>query len=104
MSERGSKALAVSTENADGSCLLMIAAQPPQDDLAAGAQVSAEESDGLALSACQGILQEHGGRISYEPRVDGALVLRVELPSVESAVVQEKPATVPGLWQSQPFA
>jgi signal transduction histidine kinase len=105
MSERGSKALTVSTENSDGSCLLMIAAQPPQGDLAAAAQVSAEESaDGLALSACQGILQEHGGRISYEPRVDGALVLRVELPSVESAVVQEKPATAPGLWQSQPFA
>lgn len=104
MSERGCKALTVSTENWNGSCMLVIAAQPP-DDLAAGAQISAAESaDGLALSACQGILQEHGGRITCEPRADGALVLRVELPPVETAMVQAKPATAPGLWQSQPFA
>jgi signal transduction histidine kinase len=104
MSERGSKMLTVSTENWNGACMLIIAAQPP-NDFAAGAQISAAESaDGLALSACQGILQEHGGRITCEPRADGALVLRVELPSVESAVVQAKPAMAPGLWQSQPFA
>jgi K+-sensing histidine kinase KdpD len=57
----------------------------------------------LGMSACRGILQEHNGRISHE-RVDGALVLRVELPITESAPARTKESTVPVMWQSQPYA
>jgi hypothetical protein len=65
-------------------------------------EVNHEED--LGLSACQGILQEHSGQLSRERREDGVLLLRVELPVTESAPVKPKPATVPVLWQSRPYA
>ena len=63
-----------------------------------------DPEDGLGLSACQGILQEHHGQISREPREDGAMLLRVELPVTESAPAKAKESTVPVLWQSRPYA
>ena len=66
----------------------------------AASMVDAE--DGLGMSACQGILQEHHGHISREPRQDGAMLLRVELPATESAPAaakQAKNSTVPVLWR-----
>ncbi len=36
---------------------------------------------GLGLSICQGIIREHGGRITYAPRAGGGAAFRVELPA-----------------------
>jgi K+-sensing histidine kinase KdpD len=63
-----------------------------------------DPEDGLGLSACQGILQEHRGCISRECGEDGAMRLRVELPVAESAPAKSKEATAPVLWQSRPYA
>jgi len=63
--------------------------------------------DGLGLSACHGILQEHRGHISREPLDDGAMLLRVELPSLEAAPAKPKPSKdpiAPVLWRSRPYA
>ena len=63
--------------------------------------------DGLGLSACQGILQEHHGLMSRERCQDGAMLLRVELPATETVPAkakQSKDATVPALWRSRPSA
>jgi signal transduction histidine kinase len=106
MSEHGSKLLTVSTENRDGTCVLLITAEPPVFASSADMPAAslADPCEGLALSACQGILQEHQGQIRCEPRSDGAMILRVELPAVTAAPFDTREATVPALWQSQPFA
>ena len=108
LSERGGRTLTVSTEQQSGKCILRIATEPvpsrPAED-ASTSQIDPE--DGLGLAACQGILHEHQGKISRERREDGAILLRVELPMIESVAVQNKESsdsTVPMLWPTQPFA
>jgi signal transduction histidine kinase len=62
---------------------------------------------GLGLSACQGILKQHRGRILWENEQNTGVAIRIEIP-VTAPAVQEtsgSPAAgVPGMWQSQPFA
>jgi hypothetical protein len=72
------------------------------DQSVAGALAHSE--DGLALSACQGILQEHHGLLSCEYTEIGAVLLQVELPAAEFVPAKSKDATVPVLWQSRPYA
>ena len=98
MSERGGRILTVSTERQAGISVLKIAT----DAMAGTSPVDPE--DGLGLSACQGILQEHRGHVSREDNAEGATVLRVELPMTESAPPKAKESTVPVLWQSRPYA
>lgn len=104
LSERGGGSLSVCTEQIDGISVLEIAtdAAPSNPHPSTATAISPEGS--LGLSACQGILQEHHGQVTREQRDDGSLVLRVELPATESAPVRTKEATVPVLWQSQPYA
>ncbi|HKI25826.1 MAG TPA: histidine kinase dimerization/phospho-acceptor domain-containing protein [Candidatus Sulfotelmatobacter sp.] len=106
MSECGSKVLTVSTENREGSPALQIAAESPASASASDRQriSPADAKDSLALSACQGILQEHNGRICCEPRPDGAVILRVELPAAEGPSALAKQTTLSGLWPTQPYA
>jgi signal transduction histidine kinase len=103
MSERGGKVLTVSTERQAGTSVLQLATEPmsgsPSD---AASQVDSENE--LALSACRGIMQEHRGQVFRAPTEDGAVLLRVELPATESGSAKSKEATVPVLWQSQPYA
>ena len=49
------------------------------------------EGTGLGLSICQGILTEHGGRITYESARGGGAIFRVELPA-GGVPVAETPA------------
>lgn len=98
--EKGGKVVTVSTEGRAGICVLQIATDAlPSQDLSEG-----DSEDCLALSACQGILQEHRGRISREVHADGAVQLWVELPATDSVAAKPKEATVPVLWQSRPYA
>ena len=43
---------------------------------------------GLGLSACYGIVQEHGGRISCSNRAEGGARFRMELPTSETLAIQ----------------
>ena len=108
MSECGGKVLTVSTTWEDGISILQIAteAMPALPTASTRAASLVDPEDGLGLSACQGILQEHHGHISREPREDGAMLLRVELPATEPvpAKAKQSKATVPVMWQSQPYA
>jgi two-component system NtrC family sensor kinase len=112
LAENGGQVLTVSTEGQEAKSVLQIASEPIRSVPSAGAAVVAsspsspspdDSEDGLGMSACQGILQEHRGQISRERRKDGSLLLRVELPIAESASLK-KESKVPGMWQSQPFA
>jgi hypothetical protein len=88
------------------TCVLVISTESMPFPQAIGGSRSSpvDPEDGLGLSACQGILQDHRGQISRERREDGAILLRVELPVTESAPAKAKDSTVPVRWQSQPFA
>ncbi len=107
MAERGGRTLSIRTQRASDRSLLEIATEA-LDSPAGPSQNSTETDpdDALGLSACQGILQEHHGQIARHWREDGSILLRVELPSLEIAPVASKgkDATVPVLWQSQPYA
>lgn len=109
LGESGGGALTVSTQHQAGTSLLLIATQPAASRHTAQSSIdtAASVEDSLGLSACQGILQAHHGRISHEQGANGAMLLRVELPITESAPAkskQSKEPTVPVLWQSRPFA
>jgi signal transduction histidine kinase len=106
LSERGGRVLILSTERLADTCVLVISTESMPFPQAIGGSRSSpvDPEDGLGLSACQGILQDHRGQISRERREDGAILLRVELPVTESAPAKAKDSTVPVLWQSQPYA
>jgi signal transduction histidine kinase len=106
LSERGGRILTVSTDRQADTCVLQIATEPIPLPPSSGAATawSADPEDGVAMSACHGILQEHRGQISLECRADGSTLLRVELPIIESAPAKTKESTVPVLWQSRPYA
>ncbi len=105
LNEHGGRVLIVSTESQAGISVVRIATEAlPVAPSADGPATPVDLEDGLGLSACQGILQEHHGQISQERREDGAMLLRVELPVTESTPVKPKDSTVPVIWQSQPYA
>jgi signal transduction histidine kinase len=109
LSERGGRTLTVSTERQADAAVLQISTEPTPSALIARHPSSTNPDstnpeDGLGLSACQGILQEHRGHVLCQRHEDGAMLLRVELPITESAPSKPKTSTVPVMWQSQPYA
>lgn len=46
------------------------------------------QGTGLGLSACYGIVQEHGGKISCRNRDNGGAVFQIELPAIGNAQAQ----------------
>jgi K+-sensing histidine kinase KdpD len=109
LSERGGRTLTVSTERQADAAVLQISTEPTPSALMARHPSSTNPDstnpeDGLGLSACQGILQEHRGHVLCQRHEDGAMLLRVELPITESAPSKPKTSTVPVMWQSQPYA
>jgi signal transduction histidine kinase len=105
-SERGGSVLTVGTEQNGGTCLLQIVTQALAAVDIEQKPVSSplDPEDALGMSACQGILQEHRGRVFRERREDGSLSLCMELPVAVIAPATEKVLTTPGMWQSQPYA
>lgn len=100
LTERGGAAMMIITQKNDKVCAFEIAT----DGVPAANLPGLDSDTGLALSACQGILQEHQGRILRQARENGAVVLRVELPASQAAGSKTRGATVPVMWQSQPYA
>ena len=105
LSERRGHKLTVSTR-ADGTlCRLQIETDslPGLNDGDTSLS-AAHHEDSLGLAACKGILQEHTGEIFSERRKDGALLLRVQLPSIQPPPISHEGATVQLQWQSRPYA
>ena len=105
LSERGGKILTLSTWQKPGFCYLQMItdAVPPTDTETVGLS-PVDPEDGLGLSACQGILQEHRGLVTRERQKNGALIFCIEMPPAPPTAPSEKQATVPVLWRSQPYA
>ncbi len=105
LSERGGRVLTVSSQLQAGNCVLQLTTEATNlDGFGSDDDARSNAEDGLALSACQGILHEHRGTISSEYHPDGAVLLRMELPALDAVPAKPKDATVPVLWQSRPFA
>jgi len=106
LSERDRSVLTVSTEQNAGTCLLQIATQalPPVGTEQKPVCSPVDPEDALGMSACQGILQEHHGRVFRERREDGSLLLCMELPAAVPNPRTAKEPTVPVMWQSLPYA
>lgn len=106
LNERGGTVLTVSTEQIGGTCLLKIVTQPLSPTGTEQTTVCSplDPEDSLGLSACQGILQAHQGRVYRDRREDGSLLLCMELPVAAATLAQAKQPTAPVMWQSQPSA
>jgi signal transduction histidine kinase len=100
MSEH-SKTLLVRTQRKDSLCTLSISAPDLEFDRAGTSAPAAEDAQGL--SACQGIVQEHGGKIVSCRTKDG-VSLRVELPAAPSPSSREHETNLATPWQVRPFA
>jgi signal transduction histidine kinase len=104
--EHGSRSLTIATEAQDGMVVLEVSegtadAQPAAALPAFSTSESADLSD---LSACQGIAQEHMGRIVCRRQPSGANTIRMELPANAPGSARKSEPKVPALWQSQPYA
>lgn len=105
LADHGGRVVNVTTVGQGGICLLQISTpSAPSASSDASTAAPADSEDSLALSACQGILQEHHGQIVREYGGDGAMLMRVELPAIDLITSTAAESKAPGLWQSQPFA
>ncbi len=95
---------------------LSIAAQHEEDFaviLVSDTNISSEERDdsfaaaeilsSLGLSACQGILRQHHGRILCQQDPNTGIAIRVELPLMSSLPQKSTGAAILATWEPQPF-
>jgi len=107
--QHSSRTLAITAERKDGLAIVTIADTSLAEGLAgseAGNDSGTEEDQtlsGLGLNACQGILQQHHGRISWEQGRNAGTTIRVELPVIP-APPEKSTGGVPVMWQPQPSA
>jgi len=103
----GSRILTVSAEHKGGNALVHIfethlegaGAELAGDDLK-----SPENLSELGMSACQGILQQHGGSILCQQDGRSGIRIRVEIPVIPPPPEKSSEAGVPVMWQPQSFA
>jgi signal transduction histidine kinase len=107
MSERGSKVLTITTQQKGTTSVLQLVTEAPPSTPRASIRTSdpLDPEDSFGLSACQGMLQEHGGQLSRQRSEDGSIMLlRVELPATETAPAKASEPTAAALRQARPYA
>ena len=104
LGESGGRVLTVSTEQHEANCQLKIRtpADRPTAIEAEGVRSHLDREDALGLTACQGILLEHQGRVFGERGEDGSLLLCMELPAALLGPGKTQEARLAARWQSQP--
>jgi signal transduction histidine kinase len=83
-----------------------IAQSPAEPEAATPAREDDQTLSGLGLGACQGILQQHHGRILWRQEHNTGTVIQIELPVISAASTPEQSpaAGVPVMWHPQPSA
>jgi len=108
--QRRIRTLTIAAEHKDGLAIINIydselaqgkAEMEARSD--AGAEDDQTLSD-LGLNACQGILRQHHGRISWQQDRNAGTSIRVELPVMPPVPEKSTGAGVPVMWQPQPSA
>jgi C4-dicarboxylate-specific signal transduction histidine kinase len=110
--QHGSRILTITAESKNGTAIIHISDASPEDTRnqtlgnAAPDLDSPETLSGLGLSACQGILQQHHGRILWRQDQNVGTTIRVEIPIIPPQLEREKTSDpgVPVMWRPQPFA
>ena len=104
----GGRTLTIATQHQDGVASIDFSGTDPasgrEDPLGNAPPDPAEPLSGLGLSACQGILQQHRGKILWRQDQNAGPTIRVEIPVIPPAPEKPAAAGVPVMWQSQPFA
>jgi signal transduction histidine kinase len=92
----GSRTLTISAEHRNGVAIINIS------DTSRTASPAENEEDqslsGLGLSACQGILQRHHGRILWQQGANAGTTISVEIPVLPTAPEKSIEAAVPMVW------
>ncbi len=116
--QRGARNLIVSGESCAGMAKISMS-ETGVLDLSAGTVVAGNRIDGeaslceqenepplsgLGLTACQGILQQHGGKISWQRGSGKEMMACIELPLIPQATEKPQAAGVPVMWQPESFA
>jgi two-component system NtrC family sensor kinase len=109
--QHGSRILTITAECANGTAIIHIsdaslAARHQTLGNAAPDLNSPETLSGLGLSACQGILLQHHGRILWRQDCNVGTTIRVEIPVILPASEKEQSSDpgLPILWRPQPYA
>ena len=112
LSRQGRSVLMVTAEHKDGVVTIHIfdAGTPLSTTEAKtaltenGARNSTQPISGLDLSACQGILQQHRGRLAWQEDGSSATSIRVELPVMAPATRKSPAPTGSPAWEPRPSA
>jgi len=108
--QHGSRTLTIAAESKNGIAIIHISDASPaasKDQTLGNAAPdldSPETLSGLGLSACQGILQQHNGRILWRQDRTVGTTIRVEIPVIPPVPQQSSDPGVPVMWRPQPFA
>ncbi|MGC2137905.1 MAG: HAMP domain-containing sensor histidine kinase, partial [Candidatus Sulfotelmatobacter sp.] len=108
--QHGSRTLNITAANRNGTATIHISDANPSDTRnqtlgnAAPDLDSPETLSGLGLSACQGILQQHHGRILWRQDQSVGTTIRVEIPVIAPEPEKSSDPGVPVMWRPQPFA
>jgi signal transduction histidine kinase len=108
--QHGSRTLTIAADSKNGTAIINISdagLAASKDQILGNAAPdldSPETLSGLGLSACQGILQQHRGRILWQQDRNVGTTIRVEIPVIPQVPEKSAPSGVPVMWQPQPFA
>ncbi|HTC48065.1 MAG TPA: histidine kinase dimerization/phospho-acceptor domain-containing protein [Candidatus Aquilonibacter sp.] len=97
----------MNAEHRDGLAVITVFQESSSEHLSSGNEASDPAAhpimSSLGLTACRGILQQHRGKISWQPRKNAGIEIRVEIPVIP---VPERlsVAGVQVMWQPQPSA
>jgi signal transduction histidine kinase len=99
------KGLAVLNFSAPGVSLGTSGSSRESASMGKATQVTTQPFSSLGLNACQGILQQHHGRIYCRTDQNAESNIRIELPVIaQPAAEKSSEAGVPVMWHAQPFA
>ena len=104
-----SRTLTIAAECKEGLAIITIWDAGPGDSAESKKKEKEEDQalSGLGLSACQGILRQHHGRILWQQHRNTGTNIRLEIPVISPAHEKHKEKSseaVPVMWEPQPYA
>lgn len=119
--QQNNRTLTIAAEQKDGIAIINISDAPAAVSLSENPPVAIAENNmaennenqavdlvetfsGLGLSTCQGILQQHDGRILWLRNRNAGTTVRIEIPVIPPPLEKSPESGVPVMWQPQPFA
>jgi two-component system NtrC family sensor kinase len=99
--QHGGQTLNITADREDGLAVINVSASA-LGNISTGD--SMEIFSSLGLSACQGILQQHHGRILSQQERNADANIRIELPLMVAAQEKSTESRTLAAWQPQPFA